>query len=191
MLAGALTHNDASSIAACVAFVWILWELLAMPKPPSPQWWLDEYCTRAKALEGNVQLIPRTTSLAFTGPIWRLVDSHVRQALDEELTASQACDRWYSGAFLLETVPSAFFILARHGHDPEEAIVRAVNDTRDNDTTAAIVGAAVGALHGRTRLPTRWVSQLRGRTSDNDDGRVFDLVRAAKDKWEPKLPPSP
>jgi ADP-ribosylglycohydrolase len=46
-------------------------------------------------------------------------------------------------------VPSVLHILAMHGDDAEEAIVRAVNDTRDNDTTAAIVGAAVGALHGR------------------------------------------
>ena len=40
-------------------------------------------------------------------------------------------------------------ILMRHGEDPEEAIVRAVHDTQDNDSIAAIVGAAVGALHGR------------------------------------------
>ena len=46
---------------------------------------------------------------------------------------------------VMETIPSVLYILARHGNDPEEAIVRAVNDTRDNDTVAAIVGAAVGA----------------------------------------------
>jgi len=53
-------------------------------------------------------------------------------------------------------------ILSRHAGDPEEAIVRAVNDTRDNDTVAAIVGAAVGALHGRGKLPRRWVEGLAG-----------------------------
>ena len=63
----------------------------------------------------------------------------------------EACDAWHSGAYLLETVPSVLWILANHAHDPEEAIVRAVNDTTDNDTVAAIVGAAVGALHGRRR----------------------------------------
>jgi ADP-ribosyl-[dinitrogen reductase] hydrolase len=36
----------------------------------------------------------------------------------------------------------------RHADDPEEAILRAVSDTKDNDTIGAIVGAAVGALHG-------------------------------------------
>lgn len=94
-----------------------------------------------------------------------------------------ACALWYSGAYLLETVPSVIYILMRHGHDPEEAIVRAVNDTRDNDTVAAIVGAAVGALHGKRHLPDRWIKNLSGRTTDRDDGKVFELLGRAKETF--------
>ena len=94
-----------------------------------------------------------------------------------------ACNQWYSGAYLLETMPSVIYILMRHGHDPEEAIVRAVNDTKDNDTIAAIVGAAVGALHGRDAIPERWVANLSGRTTDRDDGRIFELIREARSRW--------
>ena len=54
--------------------------------------------------------------------------------------------------------------------------MRAVNDTRDNDTIAAIVGAVVGALHGEDALPARWRQGLLGRTREADDGRVFDLL---------------
>jgi ADP-ribosyl-[dinitrogen reductase] hydrolase len=64
--------------------------------------------------------------------------------------------------------------------DPEEAIVRAVNDTYDNDTVAAIVGAAVGALHGVEALPRRWRQGLTGRTSARDDGRMFELLELAR-----------
>jgi ADP-ribosylglycohydrolase len=71
------------------------------------------------------------------------------------------------------------WILARHAHDPEEAIVRAVNDTHDNDTVAALVGAAVGALHGKEALPAPWQRGLLGRTTANDDGRVFRLIEEA------------
>ena len=71
----------------------------------------------------------------------------------------------------------------RHGHEPEEAIVRAVNDTKDNDTVAAIVGAAVGALHGRSGLPARWIDNLLGRTTASDDGQVFRLLEKARQKW--------
>lgn len=68
----------------------------------------------------------------------------------------------------------------RYAQNPEEAIIRAVNDTKDNDTVAAIVGAAVGALHGRACLPPRWIRNLLGRTGPDDDGRVFDLITLAR-----------
>jgi ADP-ribosylglycohydrolase len=70
-------------------------------------------------------------------------------------------------------------ILARHGADPEEAIIRAVNDTSDNDTIASVVGAAVGALHGAAALPSRWKESLLGRTFEADDGQVQALTERA------------
>ena len=71
----------------------------------------------------------------------------------------------------------------KYADDPEEAIVRAVNDTKDNDTIAAIVGAAVGALHGKKGLPKRWINNLTGRTTLDDDGQVFKLLERAKNIW--------
>jgi ADP-ribosylglycohydrolase len=183
VLAGAITHNDATSIAACVAFVGILWELLAMPAVPQPAWWLDAYVARARLLEGETELRPRHPGLAFRGPLWRFVDTEVRRALEEQLSVRDACQRWYSGAFLLETVPSALYILARHCGEPETAILRAVNDIKDNDTIAAIVGAAVGALHGRGAFPSEWLDGLLGRTTADDDGRVFELIAQAREQW--------
>jgi len=71
----------------------------------------------------------------------------------------------------------------KHGHNLEEAIIRAVNDTKDNDTIGAIVGAAVGALHGKRAIPERWIRNHSGRTSFSDDGRIFDLLTDAKNLW--------
>ena len=45
---------------------------------------------------------------------------------------------------------------------------------------AAIVGAAVGALHGEEALPARWRRGLPGRTREDDDGRVFELLGQAE-----------
>jgi hypothetical protein len=55
--------------------------------------------------------------------------------------------------------------------------------TKDNDTVAAIVGAAVGALHGRAGLPARWIDNLLGRTTASDDGHIFRLLEATRRKW--------
>ena len=187
-LAGAVTHNDPSSIAACVSFVGLLWEALSLNAPPRPEWWLDRYCERAQALEGETVLEARRPASRYRGPIWRFVDTDVREAVRQNVATVEACNSWYSGAFLLETVPCVLYILACHAEDPEEAIVRAVNDTRDNDTVAAIVGAAVGALHGRRALPDRWQRNLLGRTREDDDGRVFELIEMARTRFQSERP---
>ena len=183
-LCAMLTHNDAGSTAACVALVSMLWQLLAMTAPPPAQWWLETYVDTARELEGDTRYRPRSERVeAYEGPIWRFVQERVGAAFLNNRSVLDAGDSWYSGAYLLETVPSVIYILMRHGHDPEEAIVRAVNDTKDNDTVGAIVGAAVGALHGRAGLPSRWIDNLLGRTADGDDGRVFNLLESAALKW--------
>lgn len=182
VVAGAVTHNDFASNASCAAFVAVLLEALAA-RPPVPRgFWLRRFVDVAEKLEGRSQRYEprapryagrRVALAAFTREL-------VGQALGADLPVVEACDDWYSGAFLLETVPSVLYILERHGNDPEEAIVRAVNDTRDNDTIAAIVGAAVGALHGVEGLPPRWRNGLLGRTGADDDGRVFDLLERTR-----------
>ena len=60
-------------------------------------------------------------------------------------------------------------------------MVRAATDTWDNDTTAAIVGASVGALHGVGALPARWVDGLLGRLGNSDDGEVQRLLVALRE----------
>lgn len=184
-LLGMLTHNDSASNASCVAFVGLLWDLLGMTETPESSWWTRRFVEIARDLETHdrykVRFGPhkgrRTSLCSFIEEV--LPRTEGRNVLD-------ACYDWGSGAFLIETVPSVLCILERHGHDPEEAIVRAVNDTRDNDTIAAIVGAAVGALHGRSRLPQRWLNGLLGRTRANDDGAVFRLIDEAIEVFEPE-----
>jgi ADP-ribosylglycohydrolase len=189
-LAAAITHNDPASIAASVSFVGMLWQLLGMQKAPPADWWADAYVACAKSLEGATRYRARRGCLCwrpraaldqpFEGPIWRFVEERLPAALRNGDSAATVARRWQSSAYLLEAVPTALFILAKHGADPEEAIVRAVNDTYDSDTIGAIVGAAVGALHGEAALPQRWRENLLGRTGAADDGRVFELVAAAE-----------
>jgi ADP-ribosyl-[dinitrogen reductase] hydrolase len=183
-LSAIVTHNDAASTSACLAFVAMLWQLLAMDEPPEPSWWRREYVRMARDLEGETEYAPRGGAFReYRGPLWRFADERLADAEARDLTILEACDQWRSGAYLLETVPSTLYILARHAGDPQEALVRAVNDTKDNDTVAAIVGAAVGALHGAAALPERWVTQLSGRTRESDDGEVQRIMVRARERW--------
>lgn len=179
--ATALTHNGEAAVASSVGFVGLLYECLgqAAGERRPAEWWLDTFLRYARPVETGKTYTPRSRQIAFEGTICDFVERFVRPAAVSGDPTVVACERWHSAAYLLETVPSALLLLALHGHDPEEAIIRAVNDTRDNDTIAAIVGAAVGALHGERALPERWRSGLLGRTRTDDDGRVFELLEEA------------
>jgi ADP-ribosylglycohydrolase len=179
-----VTHNDSGAIASCVAFTAILWELLSMERHPSPDWWVDRFVEVTQDLEIDSDYRSNAPACReYRGTIGRFVQETLRPAFRKGVPVGDACDGWYSGAYMLETMPSVLYILMRHADDPEEAIVRAVNDTRDNDTIAAIVGAAVGALHGKDAIPKRWRESLLGRTGEADDGKVFDLLRKARGAW--------
>jgi ADP-ribosyl-[dinitrogen reductase] hydrolase len=119
----------------------------------------------------------------FQGRLCDFIAEKVPSILERDLPVAVACEAWWSGAFLFEAMPSVLYILARHCDDLEEAIVRAVNDTWDNDTIAAIVGAGVGALHGRKTIPQKWIDGLGRRTGLQDDGRVFELLDQARDRY--------
>ncbi len=64
--------------------------------------------------------------------------------------------------FVLHTLPLAAFCFVRSGGDPLEAIVDAIAAGGDADTTAAIVGAWAGALHGADALPAPLLARLQG-----------------------------
>ena len=180
-LCARVTHCDSSSVSACVAFVGLLWQLLTRDAVPPSSWWPEAFVPAVRELETDATYSPRGGRFTgWEGTLSAFLDHVIPDAVAGDLTTLDACNGWYSGAFLLETVPCVLYILMRHGHDPEEAIVRAVNDTRDNDTVAAIVGAAVGALHGADALPRRWRDGLLGRTRFDDDGHVFELIEEAR-----------
>ena len=178
-IAAALTHNDAASTAACLAWVTILMELLTMDSPPEPTWWADRYVMAASQLEKNTYLVRGGEPAGFHGPLWQLVDQEVTPVALGEQSLDDALGRWYSGAYLLETVPCLLAICARQAHQPEEAILTAVNRTRDNDTIASLVATAMGALHGPAAFPSRWTESFDGRLSRDDPGRVQMLCHEA------------
>jgi ADP-ribosylglycohydrolase len=177
-----ITHNSYANNASCVAFVHILWQLLSMQIPPAEKWWLDTYCNVTRDLEGNSPSRSKQSKNSDRRPLWQYVEQQVNDAYKHNISVKEACNQWGSGANIFETVPSVLYTLMRHSYNFEDAVIRAVNDTVDNDTVAAIVGAMVGALHGLKGIPYRWIQGLTGRTRAgiDDSGEVFKLILSAK-----------
>ncbi|MFN7799483.1 ADP-ribosylglycohydrolase family protein [Gemmatimonas sp.] len=178
-LATAVTHNEPLAIASSVAWVALLWRLLNGDVPETPVEWLDTYTEVLRVLDDGQQYDTRVTAgplQHWRGSLSQLLHTYVRDAVTRGTPVRIAAQQWFSGAFLLETGPTVLHIVAQHGHDPREALLVAVNDTRDNDTIASIVGGAMGAAHGTAWIPAEWRTQLLGRINGDDDGRLFTLI---------------
>jgi ADP-ribosyl-[dinitrogen reductase] hydrolase len=62
--------------------------------------------------------------------------------------------------FVLHTVPAALYVWLRHPGDFRRAVEEIVRLGGDTDTTAAIVGALVGATAGVRGIPREWLAGL-------------------------------
>lgn len=184
LLAAHITHDDELSNLSCLALVDLLWTAIGTRHGTPMPSWLDRALTVFDDLGTGLTYAARNGHPpGFEGSMGQLLRGHLRSALRRQLDVATAGNIWHSGAYLLETVPTVLYILERHGQDPRVAVLQAVNHTRDNDTVAAIVGAAVGALHGASALPSAWIEDLSGRTCDKDDGQMFRLLADAADRF--------
>ena len=170
ILGSALTHDHPTSTGACVAFARLLDHLLHAKATPSAVELVELFVETMRPIEGDVELVSRVPGETFRGAAAKIVADLVLPALDKP--PQEAGAQWYSGAFLLETLPTTLHLIARYRDDPQECILRAVNDTWDNDTIASLCGAAMGARHGLDAFRPEWLESLPGRTTDRDAGRV-------------------
>ena len=76
----------------------------------------------------------------------------------------------------VDMMPCVFYFVCRYFREPELAIIRSVNIGGDTDTTASMVGAIMGALHGVAFVPPRWADNLE----NGPYGRDYALQLAAR-----------
>ncbi|MDB5757701.1 MAG: ADP-ribosylglycohydrolase family protein [Burkholderia sp.] len=76
----------------------------------------------------------------------------------------------------------------------EEGVIMAVNITGDSDSTGAITGNLLGALHGVSAIPARWLESLEIKnvieTVASDLVRVPHLTGGSCDTWPVRYPAS-
>lgn len=199
VLCGRVTHDSKMSAACCVAIVHLIWSCLASREVPPPEWWPTEFARVYRELDSTPARSEDTDARPlvrkFQGSLADLMEGPVVNAFDAGRTVRAVCDPqeglWGSGPELCETIPSLIFILMKHGDDFARAIEQAVLYTRDNDTIAALVGAVLGALHGREKIPDRWLRGLSGVTRRKDKGQVHHLIRDARARFGPTDVASP
>jgi ADP-ribosylglycohydrolase len=78
----------------------------------------------------------------------------VKDALKRAATEAPVCDQGTEG-YVVIALQNAFHELL-HAKSLEEGVVNTVRRGGDTDTNAAIVGALLGAVHGREAVPEQW-----------------------------------
>jgi ADP-ribosylglycohydrolase len=71
----------------------------------------------------------------------------------------------HNGAFVLQSLPAAFYCFLRSLDDAEQLLCTAVNGAHDADTFAAMAATLRGALLGKLALPKHLVERVGVGTS--------------------------
>jgi ADP-ribosylglycohydrolase len=75
-------------------------------------------------------------------------------------STSEAANVCGTSGFVIHSVPLATFALLRYGNDPLFALSEVISAGGDTDSTAAILGAWLGASHGAEALPGSLIDRI-------------------------------
>ncbi|MGB7324063.1 MAG: ADP-ribosylglycohydrolase family protein [Rubripirellula sp.] len=200
VLSALATHGNTWALASIAPMTHLLWSVLARQTGDAPpaSWWIDEYIRIGADLEVGPMPSPLDTDpipkwyVNFRGGLCDFLDGPVRDAFCKGVPLRDACslEGFGSRADILQTVPAVIYTLMCHADDVTSAIIAAVNDTKDNDTIAAIVGAYVGAVHGRSAIRRRWIDGIKsyslgcqGMEDRSDRDVILELAKSAEEKF--------
>jgi len=115
----------------------------------------------------------------------------VQQALEllDAPPTPETVERLGQGWVAEEALAIALYCSLALEHDFEGALGLAVTHSGDSDSTGAIAGNILGALHGATAIPSRWLEELE--LCEVIEELARDLVTAYEDtpQWRSKYPP--
>lgn len=146
-----VTHRDPSAVASSIVHaLWTGWLTRGGPANTEVLAWL------AAAVEGLERPLAsrhrRRRSVTLAGLLLE-VEGFVGRP-------REAFEHFRTGAFVLESFPSAAAAFLSHPEDPEATYLTLVNAGGDTDTMGALAGAWLGAYLGdrklRSRTPSDW-----------------------------------
>ena len=183
VLATILTHNSPLAIGSSVAFTNMLHEFVSLDEEPGPEKVIKEFIDILGTFTGDTECNIRNAKIKskFSNSAPLFIKQAIEFGHKNDMAVEQFSEYFGSGAYVLETDTLLLYILSKYFTDPREAITQAVNYSKDNDTVASIVGAAMGALYGKEAFKKTWITNLSGRTRENDGGRIFEMIARTKE----------
>lgn len=154
------THHDALAAASAALMAEAVASLVqtdAEAFDPAP--WLEGLARLADMLAPEPVAERRDpTSRVTLGDRMRAVGHHLHDPAPAVIG-----QLFYSGGYVLETMPAVLWAFIREYRDPAAVLAAAITVGHDTDTVGAMAGTLAGALHGVEALPQHLVAQLECR----------------------------
>lgn len=156
-----ITHADPMAVASSVALAFgVAYLLHLQPGDMDP----ERFVAKVFDALSNVPDpgYPERRPEAGPEPV-RLADRLAELPGLLDRSPAEAFSYLYNGAFVLESLPAAFWCFLKSPEDPERALVTGADGGRDADTVASMAGNLAGAYLGEEAFPERWLEELEFR----------------------------
>lgn len=166
ILQSVVTHDDPMAVASGIITAHAVAALLGTaPRDLEPLEVRQEFCVRLadliRGMEAAGNYLTRNTREPAT------LEQRFREDLPRWLAENPeplaVNERYWSGAYVLESLPHAFYCFLRTPTDFRETLLQAVNTSHDSDTVAAIACNLSGALNGVSAIPQAYLEELEFR----------------------------
>jgi ADP-ribosyl-[dinitrogen reductase] hydrolase len=166
ILQAVVTHNDPMAVASGILTAHAIALLLVMqPSDLVPIVARQDFCRRlANVIHGlEATGAYKTRNTQEPGTLEQRFSHDLPRWLEQNLDPIEINNRYWSGAYVLESLPQAFYCFLRSPEDFRETLLQAVNCSRDADTVAAIACNLSGTLNGVRAIPQPYLDDLEFR----------------------------
>ncbi|MFA5358826.1 MAG: ADP-ribosylglycohydrolase family protein [Patescibacteria group bacterium] len=177
---GLLTHADPRASVAAFAVAAVIG--MVMEKPfelfwPAKKFQQQRFLRRLIALTEWAEQDGGLKSVNYTDQFFSEALGYLASNNGLLLEGSEYLRKIGTNCFALNSVPFAIGVFLRHPTDFRAGVLEAINAGGDTDTTAAMVGAMIGANVGLEGIPLEWRHFLMEHYSD-DYGELLSLGSA-------------
>ncbi len=157
-----ITHNDSMAIASGIAVAFAVSMLLRMNSNDIAE--LEskiKFCNDiADVIEGIEENNYRTRNSDEIDRMHNRIKNKIPMFLKEQKHPEEINEIFWSGAYVLETLPFAIYCFLYTPGDFKKILYNSVNYSRDSDTIASICCQLWGALNGIKSIPEYYISEL-------------------------------
>lgn len=176
-----LTHNDPMAIASGILMAYATARLVA--ESPSALDPLDCRLAFCRDLAGVVEGMEeagsyRTRKDGAPDTLHQRIGSRIPEFLVAGATAREVQEEFWSGAYVLESLPFALFCFLQSPGDFRRTLRDAVNLGKDADTTGAMACTLSGAYNGASAIPAEYLEGLEYRS------QLEGLADRLAKRWE-------